>query len=289
MPAARDEARALVDATARRPRPRAGRAWRRARRRVPRRTSPAMTEAAARARDSNSPRRARSVSRRTLAMASGQRVPAGAAPWLCTDSHRAKRTAHHAAVQGGEILLTWVQLCRCGVIAVHMSWTHIAVSLLPRSGPPVVRAVSPLLPAPCGMPHVQVVVVVARALDDAPRAAQADARADEHLLRARGDEAVDEVLRERAGRPGPGRRGRARRPSRARVEDVDVEAVLVRGVAEAAEAAVEDAAARPAEVADEHERRRPGGRPGTRRDALDERDEQLVVPQRRQSRLGMRS
>ena len=59
-------------------------------------------------------------------------------------------------------------------------------------------------------------------------------QADERELRARGDEAADEVLRQHAvdlRRRLPGGSSGA---VGARVEDVDVEAVLVRGVAEPA-------------------------------------------------------
>jgi hypothetical protein len=79
---------------------------------------------------------------------------------------------------------------------------------------------------PVGDPHVHVVVVVRDRLHDGRRAAEADACAHEGELRAGGDEAADEVLRQGAvdvrdplGSPG--------RPVYARVVDVDVEAVLV--------------------------------------------------------------
>ena len=91
-------------------------------------------------------------------------------------------------------------------------------------------------------------------LHDVRRAAEADVLADERELRARGDEAVDEVLRERAVDVLHGRR-RQQRAVGARVEHVDVEAVLVRGVAEAAVVRAERPAPRAAEVADEHRRR----------------------------------
>jgi hypothetical protein len=101
---------------------------------------------------------------------------------------------------------------------------------------------------------VQVVVVVREPLHDARRAGEREARAHEDPLRAGGDEAVDEVLRELdvdLGRP-------PRRPLgavAARVVDVDVEPILVRDVADATEARPEVAAARPAEVADADPRR----------------------------------
>ena len=83
-------------------------------------------------------------------------------------------------------------------------------------------------------PHVQVVVVVGEHLHHPARPAQAEARAGEHVARARGHEAVDEIL----GEP-PVDASAARRlplPAvAARVVDVRVEAVLVRDVAEAAE------------------------------------------------------
>src|SRR4051812_6376191 len=91
------------------------------------------------------------------------------------------------------------------------------------------------------------VVVVDERHDDVPRALQVQVRADEDLHRPGGDEAVDEVLRERA----IGLRGLDRAPLGAvlaRVEDVRVEPVLVRRVAEPAEVSPEYASVRAREV-----------------------------------------
>ena len=101
-----------------------------------------------------------------------------------------------------------------------------------------------------GKPDVEVVVVVLRQhLDDRRRAGETRARADEDLDGARGDEPVDELLREPAGDlPGPV--GRALAAVAPRVVDVRVEPVLVRRVARRAEAFAELAALRAREVAD---------------------------------------
>ena len=79
--------------------------------------------------------------------------------------------------------------------------------------------------------------------DDVLRALEVQVRADEDLHGAGRDEAVDEVLRELAVDLLGLHRARLG-PVLARVEDVGVEAVLVGGVAEAAEVAAEPAAVR---------------------------------------------
>ena len=79
-------------------------------------------------------------------------------------------------------------------------------------------------------------------------------RADEDLLRARGDEAVDELLGRRAVDQ-RGLVGAALEPVERAGRDVGVEPVLVRGVAEPAVARAERAAVRPREVPDPDARR----------------------------------
>jgi hypothetical protein len=99
-----------------------------------------------------------------------------------------------------------------------------------------------------------VVVVVRDRLHDLWRPAEADVLPDERELRARRDEAVDEVLRERAVDLPDGLR-RQQGAVDPRIEDVDVEAVLMRDVPEAAEVRAERPAVGQAEVADEDPRR----------------------------------
>ncbi|HTN25164.1 MAG TPA: hypothetical protein VL120_14325 [Solirubrobacteraceae bacterium] len=87
---------------------------------------------------------------------------------------------------------------------------------------------------------MDVVVVVGDRLHDRRRPAEPDVQPDERELRAVGDEAADEILREDVVdvlRP----RRRAQRVVGARVVDVGVEAVLVRRVPEPAEVAAEGA------------------------------------------------
>ena len=80
--------------------------------------------------------------------------------------------------------------------------------------------------------------------DDRCRSAQRQARAEPHTHGAGRDEAVDEPLRA-AEVDLAGTHGRPLAAVSTRVVDVDVEPVLVRDVAEPAEAGPEVAAARP--------------------------------------------
>ena len=115
-------------------------------------------------------------------------------------------------------------------------------------------------------------MVLRQHLDDRRRAGETRARADEDLDGARGDEPVDELLREPAGDlPRPV--GRALAAVAPRVVDVRVEPVLVRRVARRAEAFAELAALRAREVADPDPRRLGVRRPVRGRHVEEGRDE----------------
>lgn len=121
------------------------------------------------------------------------------------------------------------------------------------------------------------IVVVGERLNDLRRPAEAGVWADKDTRGARGDEAINEILRESLVDLADAL-GRPFTSVAPRVEDVNVEPVLVGGMADAAEAAPKLAAVRAAEVTDSNARRPGVGiRVGTD-DAQYGRDEPIRAP-----------